>query len=117
MPTEMPRRGTRPGLQDFRCDGGKWLKSRRLLAGLSQRQLADLVGAHPWTFVSQVETGHSSIMPGDYLAWAAALKMQPIEFVRGVMRFYSPITYAILFPDESDRFASADCGHGVEAAE
>jgi transcriptional regulator with XRE-family HTH domain len=67
--------------------------------GLSQRELAELVGASPWTFVSQVETGRSSIMPEDYLAWAAALKMHPQEFVRGLLQFYSPVTHAILFGD------------------
>ena len=94
------RRKTKPRIQDFRCEGGRWLKNRRLLVGLTQRQLAELVGANPWTLVSQVETGRSSIMPVDYLAWAAALEMHPQEFVRELMQFYNPITYKILFEDE-----------------
>lgn len=98
--TKASHRTTRPRIQDFRREGGKWLRDRRILVGLSQRDLAELVGASPWTFISQVETGRSSIMPSNYLAWAAALKMSPQEFVREILQHYNPITYTILFGED-----------------
>jgi transcriptional regulator with XRE-family HTH domain len=81
----------------LRREGGKWLRQQRENAGLSQRQLADLVGAEYYTFISQLETGRGRIPPDRYSLWAAALKIEPREFVREIMRFYDPVSHAILF--------------------
>ena len=97
MATKAPRRQTTALVRDIRCEGGKWLKSRRILAGLSQRELAERVAVKTLTFISHVETGRGTIMPENYLAWAVALNMCPREFVRGIMQYYSPVTYEILF--------------------
>ncbi len=92
-----PQRRAAPEVQELRREGGKWLHERREKVGLSQRQLADLVGAEYYTFISQLETGRGRIPPDRYLVWAEALKMDPREFVREIMRYYDPVTYSILF--------------------
>lgn len=75
------------------------MKELREARGLSQRQLAALVGAEYYTFISQLETGRGRIPPDRYRAWAGALEIEPRAFVRNVMRFYDPITHEILFGD------------------
>lgn len=84
-------------VQELRREGGRWLKEQRERAGLSQRQLADLVGTEYYTFISQLETGRGRIPPDRYLVWAKALNIEPREFVRKVMYFYDPVTHEILF--------------------
>ncbi|MGU3546204.1 helix-turn-helix domain-containing protein [Methylobacterium sp. A52T] len=84
---------------ELRREGGRYLKELREARGLSQRQLAALVGADYYTFISQLETGRGRIPPDRYRAWAEALAIEPRVFVRNVMRFYDPITHEILFGD------------------
>src|SRR4051812_44169918 len=92
-----PQRRTSIDVQELRREGGRWLKERRELAGLSQRELAQKVGAEYYTFISQLETGRGRIPPDRYGAWAAALRIPDREFVQSIMRFYDPITYRMLF--------------------
>ena len=84
-------------VQELRKAAGVWLRELRERRGLSQRQLAKLVGTEYYTFVSQLETGRGRIPPDRYLDWAKALDVEPREFVRVLMRYYDPVTYAILF--------------------
>ncbi len=84
-------------VQELRKAAGAWLRELRERRGLSQRQLAKLVGTEYYTFVSQLETGRGRIPPDRYLDWAKALDVEPREFVRALMRYYDPVTYAILF--------------------
>lgn len=84
-------------VQDLRREGGRWLRDLREARGLSQRQMAILIGAEYYTLVSQIETGRGRVPPDRYLAWASALGVDPRVFVRDLMRFYDPITHGILF--------------------
>jgi transcriptional regulator with XRE-family HTH domain len=86
-----------PAVQELRRSGGLWLKELREKRGLSQRQLAKLVGAEYYTFVSQLETGRGRIPPDRYRVWAEALGVPPAEFVRELMKYYDPVTHGILF--------------------
>jgi transcriptional regulator with XRE-family HTH domain len=92
-----PQRLVNAEIQELRREGGRWLKTQRERAGLSQRQLADQVGAEYYTFISQLETGRGRIPPDRYLEWAKALKMNPRDFVQSIMQYYDPVTYDILF--------------------
>ena len=92
-----PQRRSAADVQDLRREGGRWLKEQREKAGLSQRELASLVGAEYYSFISQLETGRGRIPPDRYEVWAKALRMPIAEFVRETMRFYDPITHEILF--------------------
>lgn len=93
--------------QELRREAGQWLKARREAVGLSQRQLAEKVGAEYYTFISQLETGRGRIPPARYVEWAAALEIDPREFVYKLMRYYDPITFGILF-DEQEMSFQAD---------
>lgn len=96
----------------LRREGGAWLKQLREEAGLSQRELAAKLGVEYYTFISQMETGRVRVPPDQYRAIAKALKIDLATFVRKLMRFYDPVTYAILFAGsglkgEARSFASA----------
>ena len=92
-----PQRLAAAQVQELRREGGRWLKERREEVGLSQRQLAEIVGAEYYTFISQLETGRGRIPPDRYRLWAQGLKISPKDFVRNILRFYDPVTYGILF--------------------
>ena len=94
-----PQRRASADVQELRREGGRWLKQCREAAGLSQRQLAERVGAEYYTFISQLETGRGRVPPDRYHVWAEALQVPPKEFVQQVLRFYDPTTYGILFDE------------------
>ncbi|MGQ3671971.1 helix-turn-helix domain-containing protein [Xanthobacter sp. TB0136] len=82
---------------ELRREAGRWLKQRREELGLSQRELATLVGTEYYTFISQLESGRGRIPPERYRVWADALQMEARSFVCTILRFYDPLTYEILF--------------------
>ncbi len=86
-----------PEVQELRKAGGQWLRSLREARGLSQRQLAERIGADYYTFISQLETGRGRIPPDRYVVWAEALGVPPNLFVKELMKYYDPVTYDILF--------------------
>lgn len=83
----------------LRKQAGEWLRSRREACGLSQTDLARLVGAEYYSFISQIENGRGKIPSSRYRDWAVSLRMEPKEFVRNLLRYYDPHTYAILYED------------------
>lgn len=94
-----PQRRSANDVQELRREAGRWLKQRREACGLSQRDLSSLVGTDYYTFISQLETGRGRIPPDRYRVWAEALRMDPKEFVRQILKFYDPATYEILFEE------------------
>ncbi len=82
----------------LRREGGEWLKAQREARGFSQRRLAETLGSKYYTIVSQLETGCGRIPQTQYRAWAAALNMDPREFVVKILSYYDPITHEIIFP-------------------
>jgi transcriptional regulator with XRE-family HTH domain len=82
---------------ELRREGGQYLRKLREARGLSQRGLAELVGAEYYTFISQLESGRGRIPPHRYEAWAKALGVDHRDFVRSLLRYYDPVTYDILF--------------------
>jgi transcriptional regulator with XRE-family HTH domain len=89
-------------VQELRREGGRYLRELREARGLSQRQLANLIGAEFYTFVSQIETGRGRIAPDRYRVWAEALGMDVRLFVENLMRFYDPVTYKYLFDTQAE---------------
>lgn len=81
----------------LRREGGRWLRELREAAGLSQRELADVLGVVNYAFVAQLEAGRTQLPPEAYKAMAQALGLAPADFVRELMRFYDPVTHKILF--------------------
>ena|SRR5919108_302763 len=105
-----PQRRTAKLTQRLRHKAGRWLRELREKRGLSQRELARKVGAEYYTFISQLEHGRGRIPPDRYLVWAEALGVEPREFVRGLMSYYDPVTYNIIFGQESRPETSARGG-------
>jgi transcriptional regulator with XRE-family HTH domain len=90
-----------PDVQGLRRAAGDWLRSLREQRGLSQRDLAKLVDADYYTFISQLETGRGKIPPERYEIWANALDIDPKTFVKQLLQYYDPLTYEILFQKTS----------------
>jgi transcriptional regulator with XRE-family HTH domain len=96
-----PQKLSSRDVAQLRRQAGLWLRELREARGLSQRALADRVGAEYYTFISQLESGRGRIPPDRYLVWAEALGVQPREFVRTLLRYYDPVTHAILFGNDA----------------
>lgn len=92
---------------ELRREAGRWLKQRREELGLSQRELAGLVGTEYYTFISQLEAGRGRIPPERYREWASALDMDPRDFVRTILRYYDALTYEILFESGSQEASTS----------
>jgi transcriptional regulator with XRE-family HTH domain len=75
-------------MQLLRKEAGRWLRELREKRGLSQRELADKVGADIYTLISQLEQGRGRIPPDRYLVWAEALEIELGEFVRLLTYYY-----------------------------
>ena|ERR1700753_533230 len=95
-----PQRRLDPDVQELRRAGGNWLRELRERRNLSQRDLARLVGADYYTFISQLETGRGRVPPDRYRLWADALGVDARTFVKELLSFYDPITYDVLFGEE-----------------
>jgi transcriptional regulator with XRE-family HTH domain len=89
-----------PEVLELRKAGGHWLRDLRERRGLSQRDLARLVGAEYYTFISQLETGRGRVPPDRYILWANALDVKPKHFVQQLLAFYDPVTHQILFGED-----------------
>lgn len=85
----------------LRREAGAWLREKREAAGLGQRELAGRVGIEYYTFISQIEAGRGRVPAERYEAYANAVGVPPRDFVKIMMRYNDPITYAILFGDGS----------------
>lgn len=100
-----PQRRSDMAVQSLRREAGCYLRELREGKGLSQRQLAELVGTEYYTFVSQLETGRGRIPPEKYEVWAKALDVPVQEFVYHLLRYYDPVTFRLLFPQEGGGIA------------
>ena len=98
-----PREPKSVRVLDLRRRGGRWLKSRRESLGLSQSQLATLLGSDHYTFISQIEIGRRRLPHERYRDWANALEMDEKVFVREMLRFYDPIIFDVIFEGTPDR--------------
>ena len=87
----------------LRQQAGRWLKTARETAGLTQAELAEQVGLRYYTFVSQVESGLGRLPIETQGAWAQALGLNPGEFARTLLRFYEPELFRLLFGDDAAR--------------
>jgi transcriptional regulator with XRE-family HTH domain len=87
-------------MRQLRKDAGKWLKDRRLMAGLSQMDLSNSLGLKYYTFISQVENGFGRVPSGSMGKWAHALGIPPALFARTLLGYYDPDLYRLLFDEE-----------------
>ncbi|HEY8360932.1 MAG TPA: helix-turn-helix transcriptional regulator [Ramlibacter sp.] len=85
----------------LRLDAGTWLKQLREEAGLSQRDLANMLSLDYYTFISQLENGRGKIPSNRYREWAVALKVDEKIFVKRMLMYYDPHSYEILFGEDA----------------
>jgi transcriptional regulator with XRE-family HTH domain len=101
----MPRPAADPAkaaqTKALRQQAGRWLKSAREQAGLTQAELAERVGLRYYTFVSQVESGLGRLPIETQAAWAQALGLDPGDFAKTLLRFYEPELHRLLFGGEA----------------
>ena len=83
--------------KQLRKQAGTWLKELRGRAGLSQIQLADVLGFKYYTFISQVENGFGRVPVESMEAWAKALDTDPSDFAKRLLSFYEPELYRLLY--------------------
>jgi transcriptional regulator with XRE-family HTH domain len=84
-----------------RREAGVWLKALRQRAGMSQIQLAEVLGYKYYTFIAQVENGHGRVPTDGMEAWALALGEPPSTFARHLLSFYDPELHRLLFEVKS----------------
>jgi transcriptional regulator with XRE-family HTH domain len=84
-------------VKQLRKQAGTWLKELRGRAGLSQIQLADVLGFKYYTFISQVENGFGRVPVESMEAWAKALNVNPSDFAKRLLSFYEPELYRLLY--------------------
>jgi transcriptional regulator with XRE-family HTH domain len=75
----------------------KRLKELRARAGLSQIELAEILGFKYYTFISQVENGFGRLPTESMEPWARALGVDPGPFARELLSYYDPELYRLLF--------------------
>ena len=81
---------------------GQRVRTMRAVRGMSRKVLAKVSGISE-RYIAQLEAGRGRIPPDRYLHWAEALGVEPRYFVRTLLRYYDPVTYAILFGDDDVR--------------
>ena len=86
-----------PETKRLRKQAGTWLKELRARAGLSQIELAEILGFKYYTFISQVENGFGRVPTESMEAWARALAVEPSAFARRLLSFYDPELHRLLF--------------------
>jgi transcriptional regulator with XRE-family HTH domain len=87
---------------DLRRRSGEYLRSARHEAGLTQAQLASLVGLPYFTMISQLEQGRGYVPPDRYIEFANALGIDVKKFTMDQLRFQNPWAWAILFGTKRD---------------
>src|SRR6267143_6035382 len=87
------RTKTTTDMRQLRKDAGKWLKDKRLMAGLSQMDLSNSLSLKYYTFISQVENGFGRVPSGSMEKWARALGIPPALFARTLLGYYDPDLY------------------------
>ena len=90
-----------PEARQLRKEAGEWLKQARKKAGLSQIELAEMLGLKYYTFISQVENGFGRVPSESMEAWARALGVAPGTFARHLLSYYDPDLHRLLFKVKS----------------
>ena len=83
--------------KERRKQAGTWLKELRGQAGLSQVELAQILGLRYYTFVSQVENGFGRVPTDTIEAWGRALGIDPSDFAKRLLSYYEPELYRLLY--------------------
>jgi transcriptional regulator with XRE-family HTH domain len=86
-----------------RKDAGAWLATCRLNLSLTQREIAKAVGFSYYSTVSEIESGKGRVPPSRYVAYARALKQEPKDFVKNLLRYYDRDAWNVLFGNNNHK--------------
>ena len=76
---------------------GMWLREQRMKRGLTQKQLAGLVGTTD-NHISDIENGIRKMSPERYPRFAKILSIPREQFIKRVLFAYDPFSYRMLWP-------------------
>lgn len=99
----------------LRREAGRWLKTAREAAGLTQAELAEKTGLRYYTFVSQVENGLGRVPIEAQAVWAESLGLDPGQFARTLLRYYEPELHRLLFDGAADEVDPTLAGRAAQA--
>lgn len=85
---------------EYRTIVGNWLRAKRQEAGLTQKQVNDLIDVES-NLVAAVESGRSTIPPSRYEALANALSVSHEEFATFLLRYDNPWLYKMIHGSRS----------------
>lgn len=71
-------------------DGGTWLKDLRLAAEITERELAEQIGAPTALWVEQIETGRRAVPAAFHRGYARTFAIPVADFVARCFDFYGP---------------------------
>jgi len=80
--------GSDSSVIERRKAAGKWLRSLRKRAGLTQKNVADQLGISYYTFIAQIENGHARLPERLYIPYAQVLNVDCDTFLATCLRFY-----------------------------
>jgi transcriptional regulator with XRE-family HTH domain len=97
-----------------RADAGQYLKQCRKTAGLTQKELADLLSLKYYTFISQVENGQGRLPPNLWVKTAKAVDVEVVQFALQLLEFYDPHAFhAINGREHNDAERNPNGTHGL----
>jgi transcriptional regulator with XRE-family HTH domain len=88
---------------EYRKAMGRLLKGLRGKAGLTQNDMAKLVGQEYFTFISQVENGLAKIPSKDLALWARVLGVPKEALAKEALRYYDPDLFDALYTKEEQQ--------------
>lgn len=99
----------------LRKKAGLYLKQLREEAEMTQLQLSKELGLDYAQMVSHVEIGKARVPPDKIIPWAQAVKRDPREVARELLKFYDPYMWQALFGGTSS--ASKTTGQHTAGAD
>lgn len=100
MATSHTQYGSAEGAR-LRKAAGAYLKGLREKAEITQLQLAKELDLDYAQMVSHVEIGKARVPPDRIVQWARAVKADPKEVARELLKFYDPFMWQALFGGKS----------------
>jgi transcriptional regulator with XRE-family HTH domain len=73
-----------------RANAGQYIKRLRTDAGLTQKDLSEILKLKYYTFISQVENGQGRLPPNLWVKTAKAVNVEVVEFALDMLNFYDP---------------------------
>ena len=74
---------------------GAWLKEQRLAAEITQRELAEQVGAPDASWIMEIESGRLSVPIACYEGYARAIGMPEAAFGARCEKVYRPVSSVV----------------------